>query len=192
MKITVDDINRIKIGDPFTEKTAQELISIIKVFNLKKHQVFLKEGQVCNHWGYVIQGLLRIYYYKRKKDITENFVAEGCSFTAVESYFNRTPSRLILEALEPTVLYAFPYDEFEALCKKNPEVECFFRKGLERILISSKRRLDSLQFESAQERYNNLTKEIPKLILRVPSIYIASYLGITPETLSRVRAKNEK
>jgi len=196
MKLTIEDINKIHHnGTVFTNETAQELLSIVKVKHLKKRETFVKEGEICSHWGYIDKGLIRAYYYKhhtRKREVTEDFYMEGCYFTAIESYFHRTPSHLILEALEPTTIYTFHYDEFESLCERNHEMEHDFRKGLEHILLEAQTRLDSLLFETAQERYDGLLKNIPELILRVPSIYISSYLGVTPETLSRIRAKSGK
>ena len=189
MKITIEEINNLIGETPLNEHVARELISIIKVFKLKKYQAFLKKDEVCNHWGYVVNGLLRTCYYKDKKEITENFSSEGTVFMNVESYVNRTPSRLMMEALEPTLIYAFPYDDFEELCHENHEIEHWFRKILEKLLTGSQKRLDALQFENARKRYENFTREFPQLILRIPAIYIASYLGITQETLCRVRAR---
>jgi len=189
MKVTIDEVKKMLEAHTLSEKAIEDLYSILQVFDLKKHQFFLREGQVCNYWGYIAQGLMRVYYYKKGKEITEFFAAEGDYFSSLESYFKRTPSILIQEALEPTIVYAFEYDELEKLCRKNSEVEHFFRKNLENFLVFSQRRLDSLQFELAQVRYEKMAKNFPHIILRAPSIYIASYLGITPETLSRVRAK---
>ena len=190
MKVTINEMEKMLETYTLSAKTIDDLYSILHVFNLNKHQIFLKEGQICDYWSYIAQGLVRIFYYKRRKEVIDYFASEGDYFFSAESYFKRTPSVLIQEALEPSIIYAFRYDEFEELCRKNSEVGLFFRKTIENSLINAQHRLDSLQFETAQERYEKLAKDIPQIILRVPSIYIASYLGITPETLSRVRAKS--
>jgi CRP-like cAMP-binding protein len=188
----MEDIKKIIGNFSLSEESLQSLQAIKQVFHLKKYQFFLKENKICNYWGYVDKGLLRFFYYKENKNITEYFAFETCKFSSIESYFNRTPSHLLIESLEPTTIIAFHYDDFERLCRESPEIEHYFRKTLEESLIISQHRFNSLQFETAQERYDNLIKNFPELILRVPSIYIASYLGITPETLSRIRAKSEK
>jgi CRP-like cAMP-binding protein len=192
MEITINDLNKFKTGDPFTDKTAQELLSIAKTFVLKKYNFFLKEGEVSNYWGCVTQGLIRAYYYKGEKEVTEYFASEGTCFIAVDSYFSRTPSCMFIETLEPTVLCCFHYDDFEALCERNNEVEHCFRKKLEHMLVSFRQKLDFQKFETARQRYENLLNEIPELLRRIPAIQIASYLGVTPETLSRIRSKIEK
>jgi CRP-like cAMP-binding protein len=188
----MEDIKKITADFLLSEESLHALQAIKQVFHLKKYQYFLRENEVCNYWGYVDSGLLRIFYYKDNRDITEYFMPEGAKFSSLESYFKRIPSHLIIEALEPSSVFAFHYDDFEKLCKENFEIEKYFRKSLEESLIVSQHRLDSLQFETAQEKYDNFIKNFPQLILQVPSVYIASYLGITPETLSRVRAKHEK
>ena len=192
MEITIDDLNKFKTGDPFTDKTARELLSIAKVFTLKKYDFFLKEGQISNYWGCVAQGLIRTYYYKGGKEVTEYFAPEGTCFIAVDSYFSRTPGHMFMEALEPTVLCGFHYDDFEALCQRNNEVEHCFRKKLEHMLVSFRQKLDFQKFETARQRYLNLLNEIPQLLHRVSAVQIASYLGVTPETLSRIRSKIKK
>lgn len=169
-----------------------EAISMIEVFEIKKFEQFLKAGDVCKYWGFVNSGLVRIFYFKKGKDVTEFIAPEGTAFTSIESFFTRQPSQLIIEALEPTVIYALSKDTVDNLCDKYHEIEVTYRKIMEYTLILSQHRADSLQFETAEEKYEKLLEKIPKVLLRVPSLYIASYLGITPETLSRVRAKQGK
>ena len=189
MEITIDDLNKFKTGNPFTCETASELLSIAKTFTLKKYNLFLKEGEVSNYWGCVVQGLIRAYYYKGEKEVTEYFAPEGVCFIAADSYFSRNPGNMFIEALEPTVLCGFHYNDFEALCERNREVEHCFRKKLEQMLVSCRQKLDFQKFESARQRYENLLNEIPQLLHRVSAVQIASYLGVTPETLSRIRSK---
>jgi CRP-like cAMP-binding protein len=106
---------------------------------------------------------------------------------SIESLFKEKPSMQIIQALEPTVIYALPKKELEAVAMRSVNIQILYRKILEESLIISQLRADMLRFESAQDRYQKLVKSSPQLVLRAPLVYIASYLQMTPETLSRVR-----
>ena len=106
---------------------------------------------------------------------------------SIESLFKEEPSQQILQALEPTIIYALPMHQLEAVAMKSVNIQMLYRKILEESLIISQHHADMLRFESAQDRYLKLVKRSPQLVLRAPLVYIASYLQMTPETLSRVR-----
>ena len=106
----------------------------------------------------------------------------------IESLFKQQPTRLQIEALETTILYGLPRVELEQASVKNVNIEILYRKILEESLIISQIHADLVRFETAQERYRRLMQLQPELFLRAPLVYIASYLQMTPETLSRVRA----
>ena len=94
----------------------------------------------------------------------------------------------MIEALEPSVIYSFPHDQLQNLMRRNHEVEHMYCKMLENSLIESQQKADACRFETARERYHRLATEHPEVVKRAPLIHIASRLGMTPETLSRVRA----
>ena len=106
----------------------------------------------------------------------------------IESFLRQVPSRLIVEALENTVIYGLPHDEVLALGAECYEIEVLYRGLLENSLILSQVKMDMFRMETANERYNRLLREQPEIIKRAPLSHIASYLLMTPETLSRVRA----
>ncbi|MDH6534199.1 Crp/Fnr family transcriptional regulator [Parabacteroides sp. 52] len=173
---------------PLSEQTQEQLASILVPRELKKGEFFLKEGEVCKQIGYIHQGFVRQYYYKNNKDITEHFAYENYFVMAIESCFNKQPSHMIIEALEPTLIYGMPFDRLKELLRKEPEIALLYSAFLEQSLIISQRKTDSLRFETATERYFRLMKEHPEIIKRAPLSHIASFLLMTPETLSRVRA----
>lgn len=164
------------------------LSKILVPFKYSKNDIVLPEGQVCRHMYFVDKGMVRQYYYKNGKDITEHFSYEGRIVICIESFLKQEPSRLIVEALENTVLYGIPYDELHTLTVRNQEIELLFRKIMEHALISSQVYADSQRFENATERYLRLLRTKPEILLRAPMLHIASYLQMSPETLSRVRA----
>ena len=136
----------------------------------------------------VAQGMIRLFYNKNGRDLTEHFSYEKGIFVSLESYFRQTPSYLMIEALEPSVIYSFPHDPLQNLMRRNHEVEHMYCKMLENSLIESQQKADACRFETARERYHRLATEHPEVVKRAPLIHIASRLGMTPETLSRVRA----
>lgn len=176
-----------RIYCPLTPQAIEVLGNILVPMKFQKGDTILEEGKVCRALYFVEKGMVRQYYYKNKKDVTEHFSFEGRIVFCIESFLKQEPSRLIVEALESTVLYAIPYDALHTLMVRNQEMEMLYRKILEHVAISSQEHADSQRFENAAERYDRLLREKPEIILRAPMVHIASFLQMTPETLSRVR-----
>ena len=172
---------------PMTPLGVDMLADILVPLKFQKGETILEEGKVCNALYFVKKGMVRQYYYKNKKDVTEHFSFEGRIVFCIESLLKQEPSRLIVEALEPSELYAIPYDALLGLMVRNQEMEMLYRKILEHVAISSQEHADSQRFENAAERYERLLREKPEIVLRAPMVHIASFLQMTPETLSRVR-----
>ena len=156
--------------------------------DLNKGEMLIHQGQVRRHIVFVATGMLRQYYFKNGKEVTEHFSYEGCILMCIESLLKQEPTRLVAEALEPATVYLLPYDRLLKLSEDIREINIFYRKILEFSLITSQIKADSWRFETARERYNLLMKTHPEVIKRAPLSHIASYLLMTPETLSRVRA----
>ena len=168
------------------------LSQILVPMKFQKGDIVLPEGEVCKAMYFVDRGMVRQFYYKNGKDVTEHFSFEGRIVFCIESFLKQEPSRLMVEALENTVLYAIPYEAWHISMLQNQEMEMLYRKILEHALISSQEHADSQRFENAAERYNRLLQSKPEIILRAPMLHIASFLQMTPETLSRVRSAENK
>lgn len=171
-----------------TPQGIETLGNILVPFKVPKGADIMVEGEVCKYMYYVEKGLVRQYYYKGGRDVTEHFSYEGRIVICIESFLKQEPSRLIVEALENSWLYGIPYDRLRSLIETDKEIERLYRKILEHALISSQEHADSQRFENASERYIRLLKTKPEIILRAPMVHVASFLQMTPETLSRVRA----
>lgn len=168
------------------------LANILVPLKLGKGELVFPEGRVCQAMYFVEKGMVRQFYYKNNKDITEHFSYEGRVVFCIESYLKQEPSKLFVETLERTVLYAMPYDAMHQLMARDAEINLLFRKILEHALISSQEHADSQRFENVAERYARLLRTKPEIILRAPMVHVASFLQMTPETLSRVRAQAVK
>lgn len=164
------------------------LCTIITRREMEKGELLLKEGQVSRHFVIVGKGMVRQFYYKNGKDVTEHFSLESDVVICIESILLQQPTRLMIEALEAGTLYMIPADQFLKLSKDSWEINMFYRKMLEFSLILSQKKADSWRFETARERYLRLMADQPEVVQRAPLAHIASYLLMTPETLSRVRA----
>lgn len=156
--------------------------------DVEKGEILLKEGEISHNLVLVGKGMLRQFYYKNKKDLTEHFSYEGCIIICIESTLKQEPTRLMIEALEAGTVYLLPYDKLLLLAEVSWEINLFYRKVLEYSLIVSQTKADSWRFETARERYNQLLEKQPEVVKRAPMAHIASYLLMTPETLSRVRS----
>ncbi len=165
-----------------------ELADILVCRKFKKGERILDEGEVCRSMLYLEKGLTRQFYFKYDKDLTEHIAYEGGVVICLESYLKEEPTRLMIEALEPTIAWDIPKDKIEQLALKDAEIGVWYRKLFEASLIESQVKADTLRFEPAHERYNKLLQLHPEILKRAPLVYIASLLQMTPETLSRVRS----
>ena len=187
---TTRDIAR-ELARKYSTMTHDELDileSVLVPMKFAKGEIILKEGDVCEHIYYVERGLTRQFYFKNGKELTEHIGVEHSIVMCIESLFKEKPTYLQLEALEPTLVYAMPKHRLEEVALHNVNIQILYRKILEESLIISQVHADMLRFETAQDCYLKLCKQSPQVVLRAPLVYVASYLQMTPETLSRVRA----
>ena len=164
------------------------LESILVPMKFARGEKVVESGDVSDAIYYVERGMVREFYFKNNKSVTEYLAADGTIVMSIESLFREEPSKLVIEALEPTIVYALPKKRLEEVALHNVNLQILYRKILEESLIISQRRADLLRFESAKDRYLKLCKLNPKVIMKAPLVYVASYLQMTPETLSRVRS----
>lgn len=171
-----------------THEELDTLESILVPMKFAKGEMILKEGEVCENIYYIEHGLVRQFYFKNGKQITEHLGEDRTVFMCIESLFREEATKLQVEAIEPTTVYALPKLRLEQVALHNVNIQILYRKILEESLIISQVHADLVRFETAQDRYKKMGKLSPQVILRAPLVYIASYLQMTPETLSRVRA----
>ncbi len=186
---TTRDIAR-ELARKYSTMTHDELDtleSILVPMKFTKGQIILAEGEVCRNIMYIAKGLVRQFYFKKEKEVTEHMSVEGGIIMCIESLFKEEPTQLQVEALEPTIIYSMPKQRLEEVALHNVNIQILYRKILEESLILSQIHADLVRFETAQDRYKKLCKLAPQVVLRAPLVYIASYLQMTPETLSRVR-----
>lgn len=188
--ITTRDIAR-ELARKYSTMTHDELDileGILVPMKFNKGEMILREGEVCENIYYLEQGLIRQFYYKNGKELTEHLGEDHTIFMCIESLFREEPTKLQVEALEPSFVYALPKAKLEEVAMHNVNIQILYRKILEESLILSQKHADLVRFETASDRYLRMCKRWPQVVLRAPLVYIASYLQMTPETLSRVRA----
>lgn len=169
-------------------KEAEKAIEgISKLVRINKNVDLQHIGHTCKTIYFINKGLARIYYFKGDNDVTESFSFENNIIARVESLFSGDPSRKAIQALEDTELIAIDATKLFKLYDKFQDIERLFRKIFEMGYVETVNRMESIQFHTAEERYSALLKQGPNIIKRIPLKYIASYLGITPVSLSRIR-----
>lgn len=173
---------------PLTQEGIGKLVGIMEAQKLAKGEVFVKEGEIAHYLYYIEKGMVRQFYFKNKRDLTEHISYEGNVVICLESYLKQEPTRLMAETLEPTIIWKIAWEDINRLAEESKEIGLFYRKIFEESLLVSQMKADNMRFETAQDRYKKFMELHPEIIKRAPLVYIASYLQMTPETLSRVRA----
>ncbi|OSY87490.1 hypothetical protein WH52_11535 [Tenacibaculum holothuriorum] len=167
----------------------EALQQVMEYKKFPKHHILHEAGTICNHFYIITSGLARVFYYKEDKDITVHFSVEQESITTIDSLIQRKKSKYNIEALEDLEVFAVHINDMEQLFEQNPKFEHFGRLFMQQIYIELVERIDDLQLHSAHERYEILLQKKPYLFQRVSAKHIASFLGMTPETFSRIRGK---
>ena len=170
-----------------TEESKSALEEVCSTLTIKKGENLQNFGQTCKTIYVIKSGVARIYYYKDGVDITESFSFEGDIIARVESLFSRNPSQKAIQVLEDTEIVAINAVQLFKLYDTHPQIERLFRLIFEAGYVETVKRIESIQFHTAEERYQALLQK-PNLLQRIPLKHIASFLGITQVSLSRIRA----
>jgi len=173
---------------PLSPESMSSFLQVWKYWPAPKDHLLLREHTISDYIYFIKKGIARIYYHKNDKEITEWIAMDEQFFLSITSFFERRPSHLIIQTLEASEVYGIHHSDLMTLADQHHDVERLLRKMVTASLILSQSRMDSIQFETAQQRYERLLKSSPHIIQRVPLSYIASFLGVTLETLSRIRS----
>lgn len=171
-----------------SEEEKDALSEILILRNVPKKEQLVKEGQVCKYMVFVVKGLLRQYYFKNGREVTEHFTSEGNIAYCIESIFKNKPSHLMMEALEDSEICLIPYASLVDLSFRFKGIAEWLRHFFENNLILHQVKADSWRFETTHERYERFLKDFPTVANRASVNDIASYLLMSPESLSRVRS----
>ena len=162
--------------------------SLFKTKKLRKRQYLLQEGDVCRYQAFVERGILRTYSVDEKGgEHILQFASEGWWVADLSSYLTGEPSLFNIEALEDVELLLLTKTSWDQLMEAVPKFERYFRILIQNSLVATQKRLMQSLSESAEEKYIKFTQTYPACVQRVPQHMIASYLGVTRETLSRLR-----
>jgi len=163
--------------------------SLFKEKSYKKGDFFLEEGRICKHVGFVAKGLMRFYINHDGEEKTYGFSKENDYVCNYESFLPQKPSTKIIQALEDSLLFVISYDDLQILYTSVSEGERFGRIAIEAVFIQMLKDLSSFYTETPQLRYERLLKNHPDLQQRISQYHIASFVGVKPQSLSRIRKR---
>ncbi|MEQ8546795.1 MAG: Crp/Fnr family transcriptional regulator [Cyclobacteriaceae bacterium] len=170
------------------KKIINDFEEILTPVSYGKGEIIHKSNTTCNKIFIVKSGVLRSFYFVDSKDITAHFAMDYSIIGAVDSIMKQTKSLYNIEALDDSEVLLMDYHEMESFLDANPSLERQARQVSQFLYLDLVERLEGMMFLSAKERYDHLLRRYPKITQQVSLGHIASYLGITQETLSRIRS----
>ncbi|MFA0963668.1 Crp/Fnr family transcriptional regulator [Roseivirga sp. BDSF3-8] len=171
-----------------SETEEEAIAALCEVVKVGKNEDLQHIGQTCRTIYFVQEGAARIYYYKEGRDVTEYFAFAHDMIIRAESLFTGQASQKAIQAVTDTAFVAIPAGPLYALFDVHHSIERLFRKMVERSYVEALHRLEDLQFSTAEERYRSLLEKSPEVVQTIPLKHVASYLGITQVSLSRIRS----
>ena len=178
-KVKEDKVNWDKFGDIFIER------------KIESKTVLLNAGDIANYVHFVKKGCLREWFNKDGKDITFQFFMEGQPVASIDSFMNGEPSLFSIESIEPSIIISVRKDDFEKLFSVYPELKDIFQNFIFQRFRNYTQLFLARITDTPKERYDDLIKNKPEIIKRIPQHYIASFLGITPVSLSRIKNRKQ-
>ncbi|SHJ28218.1 Crp/Fnr family transcriptional regulator [Aquimarina spongiae] len=172
------------------EEDEKQFCAIVRTTKVRRRQFIVQPDFVCSHQTYILKGAFRSYFVNNEGvDHTIQFAIEDWFISDFNSYINQSPASLFVEALEDSIVQQISYTDVENLCRANPKFERFFRLVAQKSFAFSQRRVLSNLGKTAEERYVEFENLYPSIVKRVPQYTLASYLGMSPEFLSKIRKR---
>jgi CRP-like cAMP-binding protein len=188
--MSIDLVNLLKFISQFAEFKEVEIEAakkFIRVIHLKKNEIFINEGEIANQIAFTNSGYLRVYYNHDGEEITRDITPLHTFATALPSFVSQTPSFEIISAITNCELFVIQKNDLEYLYSTFPKWERLGRRIIEEMFVESQRRIYSFITETAETRYKRILKQYPDILHDVPLKYIADFLGIKLQSLSRLR-----
>lgn len=189
--MSFDQVKKFYFGlvPELTEEIWSEIEHHSVIQQVKKGDYYIQPGQQEQFVAFVNKGGFRYYVLTESRELTCDFSFEDTYISDYEGFLNQSPSRLYIQALEDSELVKLHYDSVQKFYHSFPCLQKFGRLIAEQFLLDVLKRSNSLLFSTPEERYRQLAEENPKLLQRVPQYMIASFIGVTPEALSRIRKR---
>ncbi len=184
-------INFIKHFVDFDEQEIHAMKNRVNLIHLKKNDIFIDEGEIARQIAFTNKGYLRVFYLHDGEEITRDITPLHSFATALPSFISQTPSFEIISAITDCELITIHKNDLEFLYSNFPKWERFGRRIIEEMFVESQRRIYSFITETAEIRYKKLLKQHPDMIREVPLKFIAGFLGIKLQSLSRLRKSME-
>lgn len=184
-------INYLNSVYPLSDELQKHLATVLKFKEVPKKEYLLKAGHVCRNLSFIKKGLFRCFYLQSSIEVSSWFMMEGDFIISVESFFEQKESKESIQALENCNILTIEYSQVQYIYRKFPEFNFIGRVLTEKYYTLSEQRLYSIRMQRSYERYQYMMLNFPEIIQRVPSKYIASYLSVSEETLSRIRSKKQ-
>ena len=188
----MNDNNSIKQITGFSDSELEIVLKYFETKNIKKKTILLQAGKIANEVYFINNGCIRLFCDKDGVELTTYFFTEKMFAGAYDSFISRKQSKLSMETLEDCQVLTLSFQALQELYEVFPKMNVFVRKSIEERFVILHDLFTSYLLNSPEERYINLLKERPELLTRVPQHQIASFLGVTPVSLSRIRNRVAK